>query len=143
MNRSRDRNNITIYELNPSYSFDIHRDETASLTENEDREQSPEPEREEETEPRAGSKRKVDIQELGDEWMFDCVCGMYGQIDDGKPHIECENCRTWQHQGCVGVKETQAEDDAFSFVSSRCRDAEEVRALLPGDAGSFTQSIMW
>lgn len=116
MNRSRDRNGTAIYELNPSHTLDINHVEAVSLSEDEgqDRERSPEPEREAERESRIGAKRKMDTQELGDDWIFDCICGMHGQVDDGKPHIECESCRKWQHQECVGVNGTQAEEDAFS-----------------------------
>ncbi|KAI8295819.1 Histone-lysine N-methyltransferase ASH1L [Colletotrichum sp. SAR11_240] len=67
-------------------------------------------------------KNKRALQELDDEdeeddWIFDCICGVYGQVDDGTHSISCEKCNVWQHSKCVGISETEAERTEFHFIS--------------------------
>ncbi|KAH8592490.1 hypothetical protein B0O99DRAFT_485629, partial [Bisporella sp. PMI_857] len=77
-------------------------------------------------------KKKHALEELAeeDDWIFDCICGAYGQIDDGTHSIACEKCNIWQHSKCVGVNKTAAERDEFHFVCSTCkrRAKDEERA---------------
>ncbi|PKS07863.1 hypothetical protein jhhlp_006471 [Lomentospora prolificans] len=64
------------------------------------------------------------LQELGDneeDWVFDCVCGVYGQVDDGTHSVACEQCNIWQHSKCVGVDEEEADRDDFHFVCASCK----------------------
>lgn len=70
------------------------------------------------------AKNKQALQELeeeDDDWIFDCVCGVYGQIDDGTHSIACEKCNVWQHSKCVGVSEEEADHDDFHFVCITCK----------------------
>ncbi|KAM0271602.1 hypothetical protein ACHAQH_009050 [Verticillium albo-atrum] len=71
-------------------------------------------------------KNKQALQELDqedeeDDWIFDCVCGAYGQVDDGTHSIACEQCNVWQHSKCVGVREDEAEESDFHFICSSCQ----------------------
>jgi hypothetical protein len=77
-------------------------------------------------------KQKQALKTLSEEdgeedWLFDCVCGVYGQIDDGTHSIACEKCSVWQHSKCVGISESEAEQPEFHFMcdSCRCREAEK------------------
>ncbi|KXJ91977.1 hypothetical protein Micbo1qcDRAFT_194954 [Microdochium bolleyi] len=69
-------------------------------------------------------KNRKALQELEDEeddWIFDCVCGVYGQIDDGSHSVACERCNVWQHSSCLGIQEEDAERDDFHFICSTCQ----------------------
>lgn len=73
-------------------------------------------------------KKKQALEELAEEedWVFDCICGAYGKIDDGTHSIACERCNIWQHSKCVGISQNEAERDDFHFICTRCkRRAEE------------------
>ncbi|RKF78626.1 putative phd finger domain protein [Golovinomyces cichoracearum] len=65
-------------------------------------------------------RNKQDLGKLEDNWIFDCICGAYGQIDDGTHSIACDNCGTWQHSKCVEVSKSEADRDDFSFVCATC-----------------------
>ncbi|EGY18508.1 uncharacterized protein VDAG_08842 [Verticillium dahliae VdLs.17] len=69
--------------------------------------------------------QKLDDEDEGDDWIFDCVCGVYGQVDDGTHSIACEQCNVWQHSKCVGVREDEAEESDFHFICSSCRRAKD------------------
>ncbi|EFX01185.1 phd finger domain protein [Grosmannia clavigera kw1407] len=60
-------------------------------------------------------------QEEDEEWVFDCVCGLHGKVDDGQHSVSCERCNIWQHSRCLGINEEEAEKDDFHFVCSSCR----------------------
>lgn len=83
-----------------------------------------------------GRKKKM-LEQLAedDDWIFDCICGAYGQIDDGSHSIACDNCNTWQHSKCVGVSKTEADRTDFSFVCATCKrradDSERAKSKLP------------
>ncbi|KAI1755101.1 hypothetical protein F4782DRAFT_433696 [Xylaria castorea] len=62
-----------------------------------------------------------DLEDGADDWIFDCVCGVYGQVDDGTHSIACERCNIWQHSKCVGISEEEADRDDFHFVCKNCR----------------------
>ncbi|KAI0398457.1 hypothetical protein F5Y17DRAFT_4489 [Xylariaceae sp. FL0594] len=69
-------------------------------------------------------KSKRVLQELEDEsddWIFDCICGVYGQVDDGTHSVACERCNVWQHSKCVGISEAEADRDDFHFICRSCR----------------------
>ena len=82
-------------------------------------------------------KKKQALEDLAEEedWIFDCICGAYGQIDDGTHSIACEKCNIWQHSKCVGVSEADADRDDFHFVCKTCerraRDAERAKTHPP------------
>ncbi|KAL3295816.1 PHD-finger domain-containing protein [Colletotrichum asianum] len=81
-------------------------------------------------------KNKRALQELDDEdeeddWIFDCICGVYGQVDDGTHSISCEKCNVWQHSKCVGISETEAERTEFHFICQTCRRRAEEAAARP------------
>ena len=82
-------------------------------------------------------KKKHALEELAEEedWIFDCICGAYGQIDDGTHSIACEKCNIWQHSKCVGVSQAEAERDDFHFICSTCqrraRDDERAKTHPP------------
>jgi len=78
-------------------------------------------------------KTKQALQDLGSEeedWVFDCVCGVYGQVDDGTHSIACERCNIWQHSKCVGISEEEADRPEFHFVCAACR-RKELEASTP------------
>jgi hypothetical protein len=62
-----------------------------------------------------------EIEEEEDDWIFDCSCGVYGQIDDGTHSVACERCNVWQHSKCLGIKEEDAEREDFHFICAPCR----------------------
>ncbi|KAK0656047.1 hypothetical protein B0T16DRAFT_364962 [Cercophora newfieldiana] len=66
-----------------------------------------------------------EIEEEEDDWIFDCVCGFYGQVDDGTHSVACEKCNVWQHSKCLGIGEDEAEKDDFHFVCTPCRTREQ------------------
>lgn len=73
-------------------------------------------------------KKKQALEELAeedDDWIFDCICGVYGQVDDGTHSIACDECNIWQHSKCVKVSQAEAERDDFKFVCSDCRRRAE------------------
>ncbi|KAK7908084.1 reticulocyte-binding protein 2 a [Apiospora marii] len=69
-------------------------------------------------------RNKQALKELDDEeeWTFDCVCGMYGQVDDGTHSIACENCNVWQHSKCAGVSQKEADRADFHFICGACKN---------------------
>ncbi|KAK6067597.1 PHD-finger domain-containing protein [Seiridium cupressi] len=91
------------------------------------------------------ARNKQALRELEDEeeeWIFDCVCGVYGQVDDGTHSIACEKCGVWQHSKCAGISEKAAERDDFHFVCNTCKRREahpkptviKLRVKSPNDA---------
>lgn len=69
-------------------------------------------------------RNKKALQKLEDEdddWMFDCVCGVSGQVDDGTHSIACEKCNVWQHSKCVNISEDEADRDDFHFICGTCQ----------------------
>ncbi|KAJ6786875.1 hypothetical protein PWT90_00016 [Aphanocladium album] len=68
------------------------------------------------------NKRALEALEEEDEnWTFDCVCGLYGQVDDGAHSVACERCNVWQHSNCVGIKEAEADRADFHFICGSCK----------------------
>ncbi|CEJ90207.1 hypothetical protein VHEMI06005 [[Torrubiella] hemipterigena] len=61
------------------------------------------------------------LDEEEEDWTFDCVCGLYGQVDDGAHSVACERCNIWQHSQCIGITEMEAEDAAFHFICANCK----------------------
>ncbi|POS87604.1 hypothetical protein EPUL_000936 [Erysiphe pulchra] len=82
-------------------------------------------------------RKKQILEKLAeeDDWIFDCICGAYGQIDDGSHSIACDKCNTWQHSKCVGVEKAEADRNDFSFVCATCKrradDMERAKTKLP------------
>jgi hypothetical protein len=82
-------------------------------------------------------RKKQALEELAEEedWIFDCICGAYGQVDDGTHSIACEKCNIWQHSKCVGVSQEAAERDDFHFICKTCErratDAERAKTHPP------------
>lgn len=72
-----------------------------------------------------------DLDEEDQDWVFDCICGLYGQIDDGTHSVACERCNIWQHSKCIGVKEDEAERTDFHFICSSCRKRLEEAVQTP------------
>lgn len=73
----------------------------------------------------ARNKRALEeIEDEEEDWIFDCVCGVYGQVDDGTHSIACEKCNVWQHSKCAGISEKEAERDDFHFICSICKRKE-------------------
>ena len=69
-----------------------------------------------------------DLEDEADDWIFDCVCGVYGQIDDGTHSVACERCSIWQHSKCVGISEEEADRDDFQFLCKNCRHQQSLRS---------------
>ncbi|KAK2626802.1 hypothetical protein QTJ16_003977 [Diplocarpon rosae] len=82
-------------------------------------------------------RKKAALQELeeDEDWIFDCICGAYGQIDDGTHSIACDKCNIWQHSKCVGVSQAEADRKDFSFICNTCerreKDAERAKTHPP------------
>ncbi|KUJ20385.1 uncharacterized protein LY89DRAFT_552514, partial [Mollisia scopiformis] len=82
-------------------------------------------------------RKKQALKELTEEedWVFDCICGAYGQIDDGTHSIACDKCNVWQHSKCVGVSESEADNEDFHFICQTCKrraeDAERAKTHPP------------
>ncbi|KAL2168471.1 hypothetical protein VTG60DRAFT_7273 [Thermothelomyces hinnuleus] len=73
-------------------------------------------------------RNKKALQELDEEeedWIFDCVCGVYGKVDDGTHSVACEKCNIWQHSKCLGISEEEADKEDFHFICSSCRRRQE------------------
>jgi hypothetical protein len=73
------------------------------------------------------AKNREALKNLEDEedWVFDCICGMYGHVDDGTHSVACEKCNIWQHSKCLGISEQDAERPDFHLVCSACRSRAE------------------
>lgn len=71
-------------------------------------------------------KNKQALKELEEEeeWTFDCICGLHGQVDDGEHSVACERCNVWQHSRCLGIDEEEAERDDFHLICNHCQRAE-------------------
>ena len=70
-----------------------------------------------------------DLEEEEEDWVFDCVCGLYGQVDDGTHSVACERCNIWQHSKCLNISEADAERPEFHFVCASCiRHEQEAKA---------------
>lgn len=69
--------------------------------------------------------RQLEQEDEDDDWIFDCVCGVYGQVDDGTHSIACEKCNVWQHSKCVGVSEEEAESPELHFICTSCIRRQE------------------
>ncbi|KAL2684936.1 hypothetical protein Neosp_006029 [[Neocosmospora] mangrovei] len=66
-----------------------------------------------------------DLEEEEDDWVFDCVCGLYGQVDDGSHSVACEKCNVWQHSKCLGIREADADRPEFQFICASCTRREQ------------------
>ncbi|KAI6779096.1 Reticulocyte-binding protein 2 a-like protein [Emericellopsis cladophorae] len=62
-----------------------------------------------------------DLDDEDDEWTFDCVCGLYGKVDDGTHSVACESCNVWQHSRCLGLSEDEVESPESHFVCAACK----------------------
>lgn len=58
-------------------------------------------------------------------WIFDCVCGKHGKIDDGTLSIACDTCNRWQHSRCVNVSRAAAARRDFIFICKACQEKRE------------------
>ncbi|KAI1375539.1 hypothetical protein F4677DRAFT_109364 [Hypoxylon crocopeplum] len=79
-------------------------------------------------------KNKQALQELEeeeDDWIFDCICGVYGQVDDGTHSVACERCNIWQHSKCVGISEEEADSDDFHYICKNCHRESPSRRETP------------
>lgn len=107
-------------------------------------------ERRRQAEIERNKKALQELEEEEDDWIFDCVCGVYGQVDDGTHSVACERCNTWQHSKCLGIKEEEADQDDFHFICSSCRRRElgedearpriiKLKVNRPGQPASLSQ----
>lgn len=69
-----------------------------------------------------------DLEEEEEAWVFDCVCGLYGQVDDGTHSVACERCNVWLHSKCLGISEVDAERPEFHFVCEPCVREQEAKS---------------
>jgi hypothetical protein len=79
-------------------------------------------------------KRKQALRELEEEeedWIFDCICGMYGHVDDGAHSVSCEKCNVWQHSKCLGIDEEAADRPDFEFFCASCVRREKEANATP------------
>lgn len=69
--------------------------------------------------------KPVDFEkETEGDFMFDCVCGVRGKVDDGLHHIGCDKCEIWQHSKCLGISQAKAEKENFQFICKKCTESE-------------------
>jgi len=61
-----------------------------------------------------------EVESDEEDWIFDCLCGLRGKIDDGEHSIGCGKCNRWLHSRCVGLLPEEAEKDDFHFVCNHC-----------------------
>ena len=63
-----------------------------------------------------------------------CVCGQ-GDEDDGRPAVQCDECFTWHHLECIGVKdESELGDEDDPWYCAECSTKVgwvEARAVTP------------
>lgn len=78
-------------------------------------------------------KALKELEEEEDDWIFDCICGAYGQVDDGSHSVACERCNVWQHSKCIGISEDDADRDDFHFICNTCqrKHSQETTILEP------------
>ena len=67
------------------------------------------------------NKQALKDLEEEDDWIFDCICGAYGQVDDGTHSVACERCNVWQHSSCLGISQEDADRDDFEFICNTCQ----------------------
>ncbi|KAF5020714.1 hypothetical protein F66182_7276 [Fusarium sp. NRRL 66182] len=73
-----------------------------------------------------------DLENEEEDWVFDCTCGLHGQVDDGAHSVACERCNVWQHSKCVGLSEEAADQPEFHYVCTLCiRREQEARRPRP------------
>lgn len=70
-------------------------------------------------------KQALMALETEEDWLFDCICGVHGQVDDGTHSLACERCNVWLHSKCVGISQQEAEMPDFHFTCSSCKRREE------------------
>jgi hypothetical protein len=80
------------------------------------------------------NKQALEELDADEDWVFDCVCGLYGQVDDGTHSVACENCNVWQHSKCLGISEEEAERPEFHFICSSCRHSQQDTGNRPKPA---------
>lgn len=74
-------------------------------------------------------------EEEEEDWVFDCVCGVFGNnLDDGELMIACGKCNVWQHVACLKQEDAQqgkAETDweSVDFTCPRCIIKEKRKAM--------------
>ncbi|KAF4976938.1 hypothetical protein FZEAL_6473 [Fusarium zealandicum] len=66
-----------------------------------------------------------DLEDEEEDWVFDCICGLHGQVDDGAHSVACEKCNIWQHSKCLGIREQDADRPEFHFICSSCTRHEQ------------------
>jgi hypothetical protein len=106
----------------------LHEDELAQLSEDSKEASSASArmsERRRLAEIERNKKALQELEEEEDDWIFDCACGVYGQIDDGSHSVACERCNTWQHSKCLGIDEQEADQEDFHFICNSCRRRED------------------
>ncbi|EQK97995.1 PHD-finger motif containing protein [Ophiocordyceps sinensis CO18] len=72
-----------------------------------------------------------ELSQEGEAWVFDCTCGLFGQVDDGTHSVACEKCNVWQHSKCLGISEEDADRQEFQFVCEPCRRRNEAASMPP------------
>ncbi|KJZ71204.1 hypothetical protein HIM_09410 [Hirsutella minnesotensis 3608] len=66
-----------------------------------------------------------DLEDEDEEWVFDCVCGLHGQVDDGAHSVACEKCNVWQHSKCLDISEREADCSDFHFICDPCKQQKQ------------------
>ncbi|KAL2269871.1 hypothetical protein VTJ83DRAFT_2055 [Remersonia thermophila] len=105
----------------------LHEEELAQLSEDSNRARSASARMSERRRLAEIERNKKALQELeqeDDDWIFDCMCGAYGQVDDGTHSVACERCNIWQHSKCLGIDEQEADKDDFHFICTACSQRE-------------------
>lgn len=88
-----------------------------------------------------------DLKDEEEDWIFDCTCGLHGQVDDGAHSVACERCNVWQHSKCMGLSEEAADQPEFHYICTSCTRREQegkrsrptIKLKLNRRTGSDTQ----
>ncbi|KAF9934992.1 hypothetical protein FBU30_009415 [Linnemannia zychae] len=74
-------------------------------------------------------------EEEEEDWVFDCVCGVFGNnLDDGELMIACGKCNVWQHVACLKQEDaeqgkSETDWESVDFTCPRCITKEKRKAL--------------
>ncbi|RUS14350.1 hypothetical protein BC937DRAFT_93940, partial [Endogone sp. FLAS-F59071] len=99
---------------------------------------------EEDTEMEEADRGEEAREEEEENWIFDCVCGVFGEnLDDGTPMIACGRCNVWQHIACLQQDEedetgsagrSMKEWESVDFVCRHCLKSVAEQATDPGSS---------
>jgi hypothetical protein len=78
-----------------------------------------------------GRKKKAEAEEQEDD-VIRCVCGATSDPGDDSPWIQCEECKAWQHNVCMGLPIFEEDLENLEYFCEQCRpeNHEELLAAM-------------